>query len=92
MTALTYKYSLSFIVLSCLVFFLIFMIMKIRASLRSNNSQAFGILIKNQFLSNKDSLIVLFLTFCGIMMVAYTSVIGGGFVAGYWLQGESIYI
>ena len=34
MLALTFKFSLSFIILSCLVFFLIFMIIKIRASLR----------------------------------------------------------
>ena len=27
---------------------------------------------------------MLCLTFCGIMMVAYTSVLGGGFLAGYW--------
>ena len=32
----------------------------------------------------------MFLTFCGLIMVTYTSVIGGGFVAGYWLQGNLV--
>ena len=45
--------------------------------------------LKTNF-SNKDSFIVLFLTFCGLMMVAYSSIIGGGFMAGYWLQGGNI--
>ena len=31
---------------------------------------------------------MLFLTFCGIMMVAYSSVVGAGFVAGYWDQDQ----
>ena len=33
---------------------------------------------------------MLFLTFCGIMMVAYTSVVGGGFLAGYWHQDSTV--
>ena len=33
---------------------------------------------------------MLFLTFCGVMMVIYSSVVGGGFVAGYWGQDTTL--
>ena len=32
----------------------------------------------------------MFLTFCGVMMVIYSSVVGGGFVAGYWGQDTTL--
>ena len=83
------KYTSSFIFLSCLTFYLIYMIQKIRwLDLILRVLDNISIWLLRRSLSNKDSPFVFCFTLFGCFMVVYVILLGGGYMTGLWLQGH----